>query len=147
MLPNLVIASYRGTAPLVTDVMGGQLTMGLVTYPGVISYFQSGRVGISAVFDTERLPQLPQVVSTSEAGFPQLRAVAWFGLFAPKRTPPAQLSAISKAVQLARNDPDFQQRMAGMGAVMVLNTPAEFATTIKSGDETWRALAKRFPLE
>lgn len=146
-IPNLIVATYRGTAPSVIDVVGGQLTMVLTTYAGAVSHFQSGKVGIATVFDSKRLPQLPQVESVAEAGYPQLRAVTWFGLFAPKGTPPAQLAAISKVMQSARDNPEFQQRISSLGAVLVLDNPSEFAATIKRGEENWRSLVAKYPIQ
>jgi tripartite-type tricarboxylate transporter receptor subunit TctC len=89
----------------------------------------------------------PDVPSAVEAGFPIFDAVNWYGLFAPKGTPPAIVQGVAAAVREAVQDDGVKNAFAGIGAEPLGNTPAEFAAMVKADADRYGELAKRFPIE
>jgi tripartite-type tricarboxylate transporter receptor subunit TctC len=146
-IPSMVNVNYRGTTPALTDLVGGNIQMSFVNVPSVLGHYRSGSVRILAVQDTKRSPQLPNVPTTVESGFPQFQMVSWFGLFAPRATPDPVLNAIAAALRKAKTDPDFQHTVENAGAVAVLNTPAQFAVQVKSEEKIWGDLVDKYPLQ
>ena len=117
---------YRGAAAAITDLVGGQLDMIVDNVPNILPQLRAGAVRPLATATEARLPQLPDVPTTAEAGLPALRFSTWFGLVAPPGTPPAVTERLSAAVDAALREPEIGGRLAEQGAVPGGGTPEAF---------------------
>ncbi|WP_431281388.1 Bug family tripartite tricarboxylate transporter substrate binding protein [Humitalea sp. 24SJ18S-53] len=127
---DILHVPYRGAAPAVTDLVGGQIDMMVDNLPNILGQIRAGSVRALAVATEARLPQLPDVPTTAEAGLPGLVFGTWFGLVAPARTPPEIVDRMSAAVDAALRDPEIGGRFAEQGAVIGGGTPEAFAAFI-----------------
>jgi tripartite-type tricarboxylate transporter receptor subunit TctC len=107
---ELTPVHYRGGAPLVTDLLGGHVQTGFVSLTLVAPHVKAGRLRALGVGSATRSPQLSDVPSIAEAGLPGYDAVTWFGLFAPRGTPPEIIAKINADVQHVLADPAFQEK-------------------------------------
>lgn len=146
-IPNLISVNYRGTGPIMSDLISGVVSMSQMNLPAVQQHYRNGTVRILAVQDSKRSPLLPEVPTVAELGFPQFATTTWYGLFAPKGTPSPVLDSIAKAFQEIRNDPDLQRTIASAGAVAIFNSPAEFNKQVKQEEVMWGQLVKLYPLD
>jgi len=133
---------YRGTAPSITDVIGGQVDCTFTGAPAVIPHVRSGRLRALAVSSAQRLAALPDVPTVAESGYPGFEADQWYGLVAPAGTPAnvvARLNAeVNKALALA----DVMQQLAVEGATPVPTTPQAFGDLIKREIPRWAEVVK-----
>lgn len=145
-LPNLVVANYKGTSAIITDMISNNVNFSVTGVAAAIPYQKNGMLKIVAVQGKDRFDIAPDVRTVIETGLPQYEYTTWFGLFAPKDTPSAVTQSIYQAVREAMTHKELQQTIAAAGAVPLVNTPDEFAAQVKKEDERFTALAKRFPL-
>lgn len=146
-IPNLILVNYRGTGPIVTDLIANNVNLAFTGITAALPHYKAGTLKILATQGRTRAAALPEVPTTAEAGFPQFQSVTWFGLFAPRGTPPAVSESIVAALREAVKDPDVRKTIAAAGAEPVVNSPAEFAQQVRSDDERIRDLIRRYPLE
>ncbi len=125
-----VVVSYRGTAPALTDVIGGQTTLMVAPLGSVLQQVQAGALRAFAVMSERRTPQLPSVPTIAEAGFPGLNFLLWYGLWAPKGLPADAVGQLNVAVQAASQHPELIQKLTALGAEPVTETAAAFANFI-----------------
>ena len=136
---------YKGTAPALTDLVGGNTQMFLTTINTVLPFVKDKRLTALAVASRARSPLLPDVPTLSEAtGLSDLEMTAWNGLVAPAGTPPAIVAKLNAAVNGALAQPAFQEKMRAMGVEMYGGTPAEYGAFLASeakrlGDAIQRA--------
>lgn len=124
---------YKGTAPALTDLVGGNTQMFLTTINTVLPFVKDKRLTALAVASRARSPLLPDVPTLSEAtGLSDLELTAWNGLVAPAGTPPAVVAKLNAAVNGALAQPAFQEKMRAMGVEMYGGTPAEYAAFLAS---------------
>jgi tripartite-type tricarboxylate transporter receptor subunit TctC len=128
---------YRGAAPALTDLLGGQVQVFAADVPAVIAQIQAGRVLPIAVAGDKRNAMLPDVPTLAEQGFPNTDASNWYALLAPAKTPEAVIAKLNKAVNDALNDPDVRQKLIKSGATPVGGTPEALGTFMKSEYEKW----------
>jgi tripartite-type tricarboxylate transporter receptor subunit TctC len=124
---KLIHIPYKGAAPALSDLIGGQISMGFMTSLSSVPYFTSGRLRALAVAAPQRLPQLPDVPTMAEAGFPGVEVNSWSGLLAPAHTPPDIVARLQREVVRALAAPDLRDKLMSQGAVVVGSTPTEFA--------------------
>jgi tripartite-type tricarboxylate transporter receptor subunit TctC len=122
-----VVVSYRGTAPALTDVIGGQTTLMVAPLGSALQQIQAGNLRAFAVMSEQRVPQLPSVPTIAEAGFPGLSFMLWYGLWGPKGMPPDLVTQLNAAVQAASKHSDLVQKLTALGAEPVTETAADFA--------------------
>jgi tripartite-type tricarboxylate transporter receptor subunit TctC len=134
---NTVIVTYRGTAPALTDVIGGQTTLMVAPLGSALQQIQTGSLRAFAVMSERRAPQLPSVPTVAEAGFPGLTFVLWYALWGPKGMPPDLVAQLSAAVQAVSKHSDLVQKLAALGAEPVTETAATFASFL--GAEAMRS--------
>jgi tripartite-type tricarboxylate transporter receptor subunit TctC len=122
-----VVVSYRGTAPALTDVIGGQTTLMVAPLGSALQQIQAGNLRAFAVMSEQRVPQLPSVPTIAEAGFPGLSFMLWYGLWGPKGMPTDLVTQLNAAVQAASRHPELVQKLTVLGAEPVTETAADFA--------------------
>ena len=122
-----VVVTYRGTAPALTDVIGGQTTLMVAPLGSALQQVQAGSLRAFALMSEQRAPQLPSVPTVSEAGFPGLNFMLWYALWAPKGMSLDLVTQLNAAVQTASKHPELVGRLTALGADPVTETPAAFA--------------------
>ncbi len=134
---QLMHVPYPGSAPAITDLLGGHVDTMFDNLPASLPQIHAGKVRALAVTTSQRVPALPEVPTFAEAGFPGYEVNAWFGLLARKGTPPAAIEAWNQGVRAALDMQDVRQKLSGWGAIPVGNTPAQFAAYLKAEDQKW----------
>lgn len=146
-LPNLIVVNYRGTGAIVTDMIANNVNMAFTGITAALPHYKAGTLKILATQGPKRAAALPEVPTTAEAGYPQFQSVTWFGLFAPKGTPPAVTQGIVAALREAVKDADVKKTITAAGAEPMVNAPAAFAAQVREDSERMAALVKLYPLE
>src|SRR4029077_19694074 len=135
---NLTTISYRGAAPAITDLLGGQIQVIFTTVASAASLVESGQLRAIAVTSAERSPAFPQLPTVSEAGVPGYTAESWYGLFAPAGTPAEIIDRLNKAAALAVQSEAFKRLGANEGLVMVARPPEELERYVRGEEARWR---------
>ena len=139
---SMLHVPYKGSGPLATDLLGGQINMSFDTITPVLPHIKAGKMRALAVTTANRSPALPDVPTLAESGLTGFDLGTWFGVLAPAGTPPEIInrlySEMSKIIQSA----DFKKRMDEIGANPVGNTPAQMAAQIKADTERFATLVK-----
>lgn len=133
---------FKGSAPAIVSLMGGQIDIMFDALPSCIAQAASGRIVPLAILDTQRFPQLADVPTAEELGYPGLEAAAWFGVMARTGTPDADIQAMNAAVNKALENPELIERLRGIGAQPMPGDQKEFARFIDAERERWVPLAK-----
>jgi tripartite-type tricarboxylate transporter receptor subunit TctC len=129
--------SYRGNAPALTDVIAGHLPTMFSNLSDVLPHLETGIIRVLAVSSDKRVPQLPDLPTVAESGYPGYRAVTWNGLMAPAGTPKEIVDKIAAEIARAGKDRKFVERLSSFGADPSGITPAEFAALIASDLKLW----------
>lgn len=127
---------YRGGAPAMQDLLGGQVHMLFEQVPSVLPEAQSGRVRALGVTSAKRLAAAPDIPALSES-LPGFEVNAWMGVAVPKGTPPQIVSRLNAEIVKALNDPTFQAQLGRVGATAMPSSPADFAKFIASETVRW----------
>ena len=138
----MVHAPYRGAAPALADVAGGQVPAMMVDLAAGAGFIKGGKVKALAVANATRLPQLPDVPTFAELGYKNVEAAALVGMVVPAATPPDVIAALNKQVVAAINDPSVHKRLEDFGVEPVGNTPAQFAELLKAETVRWQKLIR-----
>jgi tripartite-type tricarboxylate transporter receptor subunit TctC len=133
---DLVLVHYRGDAPAITDVLGGQVQVYIGGLAGTIEHIRAGRLRALAVTTAMRSQALPDVPTLGEF-LPSFEASGWQGLGAPKNTAPEIIDTLNRAVDAALVDPNFKARLADLATSAMPMTPAEFGKFIAGETEKW----------
>jgi tripartite-type tricarboxylate transporter receptor subunit TctC len=132
---------YRGSAPMLTDLLGGQVQVTFDNMPSSIEHIRAGRLRALAVTTAMRSEALPDVPLVADF-VPGYEASAWFGVGAPKGTPPEIIALLNKEINAAVADPNVRARLVDMGGMMINGTPAEFGKIIAEETEKWAKVVK-----
>ena len=133
---------YRGAAPAITDILGGQVDMMMVDIPVALPFIQSGKLRALAVTNNKRIPILKDVPTVAELGLPKAEAYNWYGMLAPARTPADIVAKLYTSVGAALRSPELQKQFDQQGVEVVGSKPEEFAPFIAAESARWGALAK-----
>jgi tripartite-type tricarboxylate transporter receptor subunit TctC len=133
---------YRGAAPAITDILGGQVDMMMVDIPVALPFIQSGKLRALAVTNTKRIPILKDVPTMAELGLPKVEAYNWYGMLAPARTPADIVAKLYTSVGAALRSPELQKQFDQQGVEVVGSKPEEFGPFIAAESARWGALAK-----
>ena len=133
---------YKGSGPLATDLLGGQILMSFDTITPVLPHIKAGKLRPLAVTTAKRSPALPDVPTLQEAGLKDFDIGTWFGVLAPVGTPKPVLDRLSAEATKIIQSPDFRKRMDDIGAQPVGNSPAEMAAQIRSETDQFSLLVK-----
>lgn len=136
----MVHVPYRGAAPALADVVGGQVPAMMVDMAAGAGFIKGGKVKALAVANATRLPQLPDVPTFAELGIKNVEAAALVGMVVPAATPPDVINALNKSVVAAINEPGVRKRLIDFGVEPVGNTPAQFAELLRTETTRWHKL-------
>jgi tripartite-type tricarboxylate transporter receptor subunit TctC len=135
---KLQAVHYRGAAPALNDVIGGHINLMSVSVSLALAPYRDGRLKILGIGSKKRLPQVPDIPTVGETGLPGYEATTWFGLFAPKGTPPEIVTKLNAETAKMFNDPAFQEKFLKPQMFQPLVTsPKEFDTFIKAEIAKW----------
>jgi tripartite-type tricarboxylate transporter receptor subunit TctC len=146
-IKELIVANYKGGGGMISDLLSNNVNMSFMGLASSLPHYKAGTVKILAVNDRKRASFLPEVPTVAEAGFPEIRSVSWFGLFAPKGTAQPVIDGVAAAVRESIKDPAVLKAFAAVGAEPVGNTPKEFAALVREESERNGALVKRYPMD
>jgi tripartite-type tricarboxylate transporter receptor subunit TctC len=133
---NLQHVPYRGAAPALTDLISGQVQLMFDNMPSSIEHIRAGKLRALAVTTATRSPALLDVPTVAET-VPGYEASAWFGMGAPKGTPPELINKLNAQINAALADPNIQARLADLGGTVMAGTPADFGKVIADETEKW----------
>lgn len=139
---DMLHVPYKGSAPAMTDLLGGQTSVMFDNMPSAIQHVRSGKLRPIAVTTAKRSPELPDVPTIAEAGVPGYEATSWFGMFAPAATPKPVLSKLQAALTKVLNQADVKKKIAEQGGEVVAETPDQFAAFIKAESVKWGKVVK-----
>jgi tripartite-type tricarboxylate transporter receptor subunit TctC len=134
---DIVHVPYRGAAPAVQDLVGGQVQMMFDSVTLQLPQLSAGKTRALAVTSTQRVPAVPDVPTMAEAGLPDVQGGAWFGLFVPTGTPRDVIDWLNRETRKAYGAPEVRQRFLAQGALFPLGTPEEFATFVAAEKNRW----------
>ncbi|ASC64563.1 LacI family transcriptional regulator [Achromobacter denitrificans] len=134
---------YKGSAPALTDVVGGQVTYMLDSMPSSISLVKGGKLRALAVTSAQRVEALPDVPTFAELGYPDVNLTTWYGMWAPAQTPPDLIAALYKTVSGVLRQPDVRTRLADSQAMPVGDTPEQFDAYCRSEAKRYAEIVQR----
>jgi len=147
IVADITIVSYRGTAPLTNDLVGGHIDLAFNTIAPAISNIRAGRLRALAVAATARSAALPEVPTAAEAGLPGYDAVFYYGLTAPAGTPRPIIERLNQELRRIVTAPDVTERLIAEGTEPVAGTPDEYAANIAREERKWAALIAKLGLK
>ena len=133
---NMVHVPYRGAAPAVTDLLGGQVHVMFATEPSVIEFIRTGKLRALAVTTATRSDTLPGIPTTSEY-LPGFEIISWSGIGAPRNTPVEIIDRLNKEINAGLTDPKMKARLAALGGTVLPLSPADFRRFISDETEKW----------
>ena len=139
---NIVHVPYKGSAPSLTALLGGEVEMTFANIPAISSHVRSKRLRALANAGTKRADQMRDVPTLKEAGINGVEVVVWYGVLAPAGTPREIVNSLSGAIQKASRSPEVRQRLLDQGAEPVGNTPDEFAKLMREELTRWADVVK-----
>mgnify|MGYP001382737754 FL=1 len=139
---HAVHVPYKGSAPALTDLMGGQVQYMFDNMPSAWPHVQAGKLRALAVTTKQRSASAPDVPTMEESGVAPFDVTSWFGLVAPKGTPKAVLDKVNQAVNAAFDKPEIIQAYAKLGAVSEKNSPRDFSRFIHDEVNNWAPVVK-----
>ena len=134
---------YRGSAPMLADLLGGQTTMAIDALNSALPYIRDGRLRAIAVTTTRRSSSLPDVPTVAEQGFAGYESSAWFAVAAPAKTPESIVERLSREIDAALKSPDLSARIRDLGAEPIGGSPAEITAFSAAEREKWTKLIER----
>jgi tripartite-type tricarboxylate transporter receptor subunit TctC len=133
---NMTHVPYRGSAPALTDLLGGQVQVVFDTTLASIEYIRAGRLRPLAVTTATRLEALPEIPTVSDF-LPSYEASGWYGVGAPKNTPTEIVDKLNKEINAALANPQMKAQLADLGGIVLALSPAEFGKLIADETEKW----------
>ncbi|RSZ42357.1 MULTISPECIES: tripartite tricarboxylate transporter substrate binding protein [unclassified Variovorax] len=134
---------YKGTAGAVTDLLGGRIDYMFLPVHVALQHIQAGKLKAIATGSGKRLPQLPDVPTLAEAGVTADNVDMWYGVLAPKGTPPDVVARLNKEIAAVLKQPEVAKSFESQGMVPASSTPIEFGTLIRKDADRWAAVVKR----
>jgi tripartite-type tricarboxylate transporter receptor subunit TctC len=134
---------YRGTGPQLTDLLAGRLDAASVGAPAVLGFIKAGKLRCIATGTAQRIPQLPDVPTVAEQGFPGFEMTQWYGILAPASLPQAAADKLAAAAATAVRQPGSTEKFNAEAAIGVGGTPAEFARFITTEQQRWQQVVAR----
>jgi tripartite-type tricarboxylate transporter receptor subunit TctC len=144
---NIAHIPYKGGAPAIADLIGGQIQFLISGPPGVLPHIKSGRLKAIAVTAAQRSPGLPDTPTFAESGLPGFDTYEWYGVFAPGNLPRPVLLRLSQEIGRIMKLPEFSEKLSAQGAIPVGNSADEFAAFVKREMNTWGKVAQKVGLK
>lgn len=139
---DLQAAPYRGSAPMVTDMLSGQISAGVGAVPDFIEYHRAGKLRMVAVVGARRQPLLPQVPTFAELGLTNLTELPYYGFFAPKGTPQTVVDRFGRALAATTAMPEVKDRLTSMGLAVGYEPQHEFIAHVRAYTQAWERIIK-----
>ena len=139
---NMVHVPYKGGAPALADLIAGRIQVMFLSIQLSAPQARQGRVKVLAVTGDKRSPRLPDVPTTAEQGYPDVQALLFSSLLAPRGTPPAIVKRMNAEVVKALDAPEVKQRLADLGAIPAPSSPEGFAGVLRREGERWGKLIR-----
>lgn len=139
---RMLSVPYKGGGPALADLLGGHVHVYFSTIPAALPHIESGKLRALAVTSTSRVPELPQVATVDASGLPGFEVTAWFGLFAPARTPTAVISRLHEASSRILATPELRQRLAQHGVMPGGGTPQDLREHLAADMAKWRRIVQ-----
>ncbi|MDO8903703.1 Bug family tripartite tricarboxylate transporter substrate binding protein [Hydrogenophaga sp.] len=139
---DLITAPYRGSAPMMTDMLGNQIAAGVASIPDFIENHKAGKLRVVAVMGTQRQAAMPEVPTFAELGLAGFEEVPYYGLFAPAGTPQATLDRLATAVQKAIAQPDVRDKLTAMGLTVGYMSGEQLGAREQAYGKVWSRIIK-----
>jgi tripartite-type tricarboxylate transporter receptor subunit TctC len=139
---DLVHVPYKGAAPAVNDLLGGQVQMGIFDVPILLGHIRSGKLRALAITSAKRAPSLPDVPTTAELNYPSVNSDNWYGLVAAAAIPKEVLAKIHSAAAAALRSKPVQEQFEKVGGIAAPGTPQEYAAFIASEQAKWSKIVQ-----
>ena len=139
---ELLPVAYKGGALIMTDLIGGHLSMGFTSVTTALSHVKSGKLRVIGVAQSKRVAAFPDSPTFTEGGVRGVESAAWYGVLAPPKTPPETLKRLQADIAKVLATPELKERIAQVGAEPVGNTPEQFAKLMDAEYEKWSRVAK-----
>ena len=139
---EIVHVPYRGTAPMLAALVAGEVQMAMDPTTTILPLIQAGKVRAVAVTTPQRSPELPDVPTTIEAGYPKLISTYWLGVVAPAGTPPSIVSKLNAAFRESLDVPETRARLSSLSARVKIGTPEDFGKMLADELALWSGIVK-----
>jgi tripartite-type tricarboxylate transporter receptor subunit TctC len=139
---DLVAAPYRGSAPMIGDMLGNQIPAGVASVPELVENHRAGKLRVIAVLGGARQPAMPEVPTFAELGLAGFEDVPYYGFFAPAGTPQAEIDRFSAALAKVIATPDVRDKLTGWGLGVGLMPQAQLAARERAYAQTWARIIK-----
>jgi tripartite-type tricarboxylate transporter receptor subunit TctC len=144
---DIVAILYKGSGPAITDLLGAQISLLVDSLASAMPHIKSGKIRPLAMTSAQRVPQMPEVPTVAELGYPGFDGVGWGGLIVPKATPAPVVDKISADVRKVLNDPAMQKRIIDRGAVPDPRGPKEWTDFVNAEIVKWGEIVRRANLK
>jgi tripartite-type tricarboxylate transporter receptor subunit TctC len=139
---DMVHVPFNGIAPAVTAVLAGDVQLMFAGAPAVLQHVRAGKLHALGVASLKRIAGAPDLPTLSESGLAGFDVTSWYSVVAPAGTPPEIVARLQREIDKALREPDVREKLAGLGAEPIANTPAEFAAMIKTETAKWSEIVK-----
>jgi tripartite-type tricarboxylate transporter receptor subunit TctC len=139
---DMLQVPYKGTGPAISDLLANRVQFMSVEAIAALPFVKNGRLRALGVATPKRSPLAPDVPTVAEAGYPGFEITAWYGVVAPKGVPKQAADTLARSISKAIATPDFQEKLAGMGATPVGGTPEEFGKILERENDKWAKAVK-----
>ncbi len=139
---DIVHVPYKGAAPAVSDMLGGQVQMGIFDVPILLGHIRNGKLRALAITSSHRAASLPDVPTTAELGYPNVTSDNWYGLVVPAATPADAQKRIHDAAVKALQSPALVEQYAKVGGVASPGTPADYAKFLAAEQAKWSKIVE-----
>lgn len=142
---ELIHLPYKGSGPAETDVISGQVDIIFDGITGALPHIKAGNVRALAITSTKRSPHLPNLPTMAEAGLPGYEMAAWFGFFAPAKTPAPIIDKLNREIVAILKLPDVKEKLAGLGVEFLGTTAQELAAVMRTDAAKWEKVFRPVP--
>jgi tripartite-type tricarboxylate transporter receptor subunit TctC len=140
---EMTAVAYKGSGPMLNDLLGGHIPTGVESVTSALPFIRGGKLRAVAVTAPQRVPQLPDVPTVAEQGFPGFEAVGWVGLLAPRNLPAPLVDKIAAQVQGVLAQPDVQAKIRDNGAIVDARGPAPWSAFVRKELDVWRTTIRQ----
>lgn len=135
--------AYKGGSPLMVDIMGGHVPLGVTSVLTAMPHVQSGQLRVLGVADDKRSPVFPDAMTFEQAGLAEVKSLSWYGLLGPAGMPPELVARIRSDIKTVTEDPAVVKQMQEQGAQIVVDEPEAFSAFLREETRRWAEVAKR----